>query len=578
MKLSAFSVKNYRSILKAEKLPIRESLTVLIGPNNEGKSNILSALTNSLRILQRLDRYTPATRARGSRQAASLTLLRGPFRERDREYEWQRDFPVSLQESTPKGMSVFDLDFSLTDDELQEFKSRVGSKLNGILPVRLELGQVGVKFSVRKQGRGAKTLSAKVRQIARFASEKVDFQYIPAIRTAEEARSVVARIVERELAVVEGDPKYSAALEAIAKLQEPILEKISENVTKTLQEFLPEVTSVSVGIPPYSRSRALRRATEIIVDDGAPTPLERKGDGIVSLSAISLMRYASSASAAKRNLILAIEEPESHLHPRGIHRLHEVIREIAREHQVIITTHNQGFVEQADVKANLIVQKTKAKPAKSIAEIRDSLGVRVSDNLQNSEVVLVIEGEDDRTALLKLLAHMSPTLRRAITNNRLGIDSLSGGTNLCYKLSHLRLSLCRVHCLLDFDQCGRQSVENAENQGHLVPADVTFTRVGSMPDAEIEDCYVLDVYKDALQQTYGAIFDSHFYTQHRGKWSDRVRNSFENQGMRWDRHVEARIKAEVAELVATSPGHAIRTQCRPVFMSLCEKLETMLRS
>ena len=40
MRLVSFSVTNYRSITKAYKLPIRQA-TILIGPNNEGKSNIL---------------------------------------------------------------------------------------------------------------------------------------------------------------------------------------------------------------------------------------------------------------------------------------------------------------------------------------------------------------------------------------------------------------------------------------------------------------------------------------------------------------------------------------------------------
>ncbi|MBK8686880.1 MAG: AAA family ATPase [Betaproteobacteria bacterium] len=46
MELVSFSVSNYRSITSAYKLPIR-SPTVLIGPNNEGKSNILRALVTS---------------------------------------------------------------------------------------------------------------------------------------------------------------------------------------------------------------------------------------------------------------------------------------------------------------------------------------------------------------------------------------------------------------------------------------------------------------------------------------------------------------------------------------------------
>lgn len=50
MQLVAFSVTNYRSITKASKLPFRQK-TVLIGPNNEGKSNILRALVTALEFL-----------------------------------------------------------------------------------------------------------------------------------------------------------------------------------------------------------------------------------------------------------------------------------------------------------------------------------------------------------------------------------------------------------------------------------------------------------------------------------------------------------------------------------------------
>ena len=40
MKLIAFTVKTYRSIIEANKIPLQEDVTVLLGKNNEGKSNI----------------------------------------------------------------------------------------------------------------------------------------------------------------------------------------------------------------------------------------------------------------------------------------------------------------------------------------------------------------------------------------------------------------------------------------------------------------------------------------------------------------------------------------------------------
>ncbi|MGH8336206.1 MAG: AAA family ATPase, partial [Gammaproteobacteria bacterium] len=52
------------------------------------------------------------------------------------------------------------------------------------------------------------------------------------------------------------------------------------------------------------------------------------------------MRHASETSAGGRNLVIAIEEPESHLHPRAIHEFKEVILELAQKHQVLLTSHN----------------------------------------------------------------------------------------------------------------------------------------------------------------------------------------------------------------------------------------------
>lgn len=53
MELVSFSVTNYRSITTAYKLPVKQA-TILIGPNNEGKSNILRALVTALEVLQSL--------------------------------------------------------------------------------------------------------------------------------------------------------------------------------------------------------------------------------------------------------------------------------------------------------------------------------------------------------------------------------------------------------------------------------------------------------------------------------------------------------------------------------------------
>jgi hypothetical protein len=103
-----------------------------------------------------------------------------------------------------------------------------------------------------------------------------------------------------------------------------------------------------------------------------------------------------------------------------------------------MTTHCPLFVDRASIKSNILVHKNKAAPAKDVKQIRDILGVRASDNLQHAELVLLVEGEEDRKALTALLKHHSPELNVALTQGGVGIDSLLGGSNLSYKLCQVR--------------------------------------------------------------------------------------------------------------------------------------------
>jgi len=129
MKLIAFSVRNYRSIIEAYKLSLG-SYTVLVGPNNEGKSNIVKAIALSLSIL---------TRAQVRRRAR-----RGPFRyystESRFDYEWNRDFPVSLQLRYPTGRSEFTLEFDLTKEDFDMFRDQVDVNLTTNLKIKLMFG------------------------------------------------------------------------------------------------------------------------------------------------------------------------------------------------------------------------------------------------------------------------------------------------------------------------------------------------------------------------------------------------------------------------------------------------------
>jgi predicted ATPase len=173
-----------------------------------------------------------------------------------------------------------------------------------------------------------------------------------------------------------------------------VLDRLSKGIRDTLTQFLPAIKDVKVRIASEARIQALRRS-EVIVDDGTPTPLTYKGDGVQSLAALALMRHASETASKGKHLILALEEPESHLHPSAIHGLKRVLQELASTQQIVLMTHCPLFVDRTNISANILVNENTARPAHNIREIREILGVRASDNLRHAELVLTVFVQND---------------------------------------------------------------------------------------------------------------------------------------------------------------------------------------
>lgn len=207
MKLKTLTIKNFRSITRASKIPLT-GMTVLLGPNNEGKSNVLRALVIAMRTV--LGRPGSTRRAFGPPP--------------DDIYHWERDYPVQLQDSHPGGHSEFVLEFDLTPKEQEQFLRDVGSKVKTPLPIEVRLGpEREAKIAVRKRGPGSAKVTEKRLQIAKFLADRLDFDYIPAVRTADAVDLVIHSLLSRELAKLESQQAYAQALAKIREIQQPIL-------------------------------------------------------------------------------------------------------------------------------------------------------------------------------------------------------------------------------------------------------------------------------------------------------------------------------------------------------------------
>jgi energy-coupling factor transporter ATP-binding protein EcfA2 len=525
VRLAAITVTNFRSITEARKIKI-SNLTTLVGPNNEGKSNILRALVLAMNAIADASPKINTT-------ARILSRLRPNVR-RTGEYFWADDFPLKIQKTSPEGVSTVLLEFAMTDAEARAFLKDVGSKINTVLPVLIEFGQAGLpKISISKQGRAAGILNAKSEKIAKFIATRMDLQYIPAVRTAQSAMEIVQSLVQRELAKIEQDANYKSALASIEALQAPILKDLSKNITQTMKGFLPTIVEAKIVIRPRDRSYALRDIAVMMLNDGVETPLEAKGDGVQSLAALALMRHASLSRSQGKEVLIALEEPESHLHPEAIRRLRVVLEELSNKHQVVLTTHNPIFANRVDVGQNIIVRKNKAYSAESVKDVREVLGVRLDDNLTSAEIVLLVEGDEDKTALASVMSKLSADVALGLQSGRLVIDVLSGASSLTHRARLHGDNLCKIHAVLDHDNAGKTAFSAAERAGVLRSANVNFTSVAGKIEAELEDLYVSSVYEDIIKEEVGLPWIEQGLDRSK-KWSDRLRNLIRRAGRAQD--------------------------------------------
>lgn len=493
----------------------------------------------------------------------------------DAAYVWQRDFPVQLQDRRTATQTILKLEFLLDEEECREFRGEIGSSINGSLPLEIKIGKdQEPQIRLVKSGKNTTALAAKSAQIARFVASRIHFNYIPAVRTDNTTIELIGGLLSQELRTLESDDRYLEALNTIADLQQPILDELATRVHGPLKEFLPSIKSVKLEISESSRRYSLRRDVSVVIDDGTPTLLEYKGDGVKSLAALGLLKSQNAPTGAS---ILAIEEPESHLHPAAIHQVNEIIRSISETSQVIVTTHNPLFVDRENIRANVIVTDGGATPAKNIAAIRDILGIKASDNLTHANYALVVEGEDDAIALRALLPILSEKIAKALRNNLLIVEPIGGAGNLSYKLCLLRNSLCAVHTLLDGDQAGRDAYKKAEGDSLISVANCTFITCNDMTEAEFEDCIDPQIYREIILNEQGVDLTS---TKFRGnsKWSQRIRTTFLDQGKNFTDELLMKSKYLVAAAIAKNPKSALNQHKRNSVDAMVSALERMIKN
>lgn len=137
-------------------------------------------------------------------------------------------------------------------------------------------------------------------------------------------------------------------------------------------------------------------------DQGYEINIANKGTGIQRLFMVSYFQYlAEQTSENEKSYIFVIEEPETFLHPGAQRTLLDSLKRIAEVHQVIISTHSPVFASEIDNRNIIVATKINGESQYSQGEgvsadlLVNELGVRASDNIVNSKLLVFVEGSND---------------------------------------------------------------------------------------------------------------------------------------------------------------------------------------
>lgn len=551
MRLKKFIVQNYRSIVEAT-LDDIGTFTAIVGPNNAGKSNLLRALIVALTIALEGD----FQRARRRNQFS--------FIYEGEDYNWERDIPKVLI-ANENNATVFKLTFEFSEDEKCEFRNELGINLSKSLQMKFQLSKKKTEYNIIMPGRAKAPMEERIREIGLFIRSKLDYQYIPCVRTSELTSEYYFKIINKELELLYRNPEYIEYINKIKELQRPLYDGLSSRLTDILKTFLPNINSVSIDydqVSPITSSRTLRsrRIPSFFIDDGNKTELEEKGDGVKSLAAIGLVQSLSFDEASGKSIIMCIEEPEAHLHPEAIHSLKTIIMELANRIgvQVVISTHSPLLVDRNQIHNNVVVDSNyRVSTCRSLYDIRNVLGVRITDNMSGAQKVILVEGESDKRYFQKLCSDKYPALKIMIDSCELEFVNVHSASKMDYQIRLYNSMIIPTIILADNDDSGIQSMNSLMSNRIKNSSEIFLIKSIGMNKSELEDIVKFDSYMSTIRDSYNINLNTPEFTSRRLPWSDRLKSSANRSPAPYDDNIENQIKTKLADIVEENGINAI---------------------
>ena len=361
--LEKVHIKNFLSLRDVE-LPLKP-LTVLVGPNASGKSNIW----NALRLLNKMikeEELPPVKFIRDNLWAGEANQITFQLQAKVEKipalYELKlkadANNPFDAEELSVGSVKVISIQNGQGEVQDEDGKNRTPYKSN--------------KLALKSAGDyGNKPITSILTE---FIKEWEFYDFRPDL-IREHFNVLPLSLIEKLLS---GELSESPKLDDDGSTLSALLSHWYED---TPDRFQSVSDSLAAATDLRIDQRPINGDNQLCLLEGykQPIPLKRASDGTLRLVA-----YYILLNEPELPPLIAIEEPERNLHPGALADIANVLEQISEHSQVIITTHSSQLLD-----------------AFNPEKLSDSLGVLLLRNVpgQGTEVVNLEDIRGDRTAL-----------------------------------------------------------------------------------------------------------------------------------------------------------------------------------
>lgn len=449
MRLKAVKLTNFRGYRDTTTIPIDEAMTGIVGRNDYGKSTILEALAiffevdgakaeksdmNCFSLAAGADRFEITCEFDGLPE--SLVL--------DENVATTLSDELLLNDAGAlEIVKVFRASTGKRDLTAIRCEHPVDDRLRQLLGMKIsELRLLGEELGVQDAVADRRVASHWRRAIRDVAAPVVCRETVLDVDKgfSNESKSIWAKIEDHlpTFALFKSDressdgdsearnPLQQAVKDAQGALQDQIsaLEQqieasvldVADRTLNKLREMAPELANE---LTPRFKEKP-KWTFSFTLDGENGIPINKRGSGVRRLILLNFFRAEAEriASSARRNVIYAIEEPETSQHPNYQVMLMKALLMLAAQsnRQIIVTTHVPALAGLIPIEGLRYLARSEIGapavrlPAPDVLrEAAESLGVLPETGLERARAVVLVEGPAD----VLFLQHASEVLKGA---------------------------------------------------------------------------------------------------------------------------------------------------------------------